>query len=127
MGAKIVAFDKEECETVKIPNGVILRQAKIFKLVLEMDIIINVPVMKTHNETLVTLGIKNFHGILHDSYKLQYHRNDTSQKLVDLYKVVPSHLPVIETMKAMEGFGPAMGKCACIRNHGHISYGDRYH
>lgn len=109
-GAKIIDFDKSEYVTLKIPKGVILKEVEIAKPVIDVDVLINVPIMKTHNETLVTLGIKNFHGIISDKYKLQYHRNDLSQKLVDIHKVVHSHLTVIDATKAMEGFGPAMGE-----------------
>ncbi len=108
--ADIIDFDKSKYVTLKISEGVVLKEVAIAKPVVDVDVLINVPIMKTHNETLVTLGIKNLHGVISDEYKLRYHRNDLSQKLVDIHKVVRSHLTVVDAMETMEGFGPAMGE-----------------
>lgn len=109
-GAKILNFDEEDVLEVDIPEGIILRQTKVFRPVLEADFLINIPVLKTHNETLVTLGIKNLHGTIHDSQKMMFHRNDLPQKLVDLSKKIKSHLTIIDGIVGMEGFGPTMGR-----------------
>ena len=103
---ELVDFDRQEYFSVDIPQGVVFRRAKIPRLVTEMDAIINVPVLKTHFETLVTLGIKNLHGFLHDTDKPRYHRNDLSQKLVDILRVITPTFTVIDGIKGIEGFGP---------------------
>lgn len=106
LGVDLIDLDRAEFITVDIPQGIVLRKVKIPKLVLDVDAIINVPVMKTHFETLVTLGIKNLHGFLHDSFKLRYHRNDLSQKLVDILKVIRPKFTIVDGIRGIEGFGP---------------------
>ena len=108
-GAKIVDFDLEPWKYVEIPDGLVLRKAEIASAMLEYDVVINVPALKTHFETLVTLGIKNYHGILSDHYKIQFHKDDINQKLVDIHKAVKTHLTVMDALVAMEGLGPRMG------------------
>jgi uncharacterized protein (DUF362 family) len=108
-GAKVLNFD--ECDTVrvKIDSGIILKEVDIFKPVLDADIIINLPALKMHFQTLVTLGIKNYHGIITDYWKMQFHKDEISQKLVDLHKVINTRLTIIDGLIAMQGLGPRTG------------------
>lgn len=108
-GARIHDFDLEPWKRVRIPGGVVLKEVDIAAAMLEADVVINVPVMKTHFETLVTLSIKNFHGIISDHFKIQYHKDELNQKLVDLHTVVRTHLVVMDALVAMEGMGPRLG------------------
>jgi hypothetical protein len=61
--------------------------------------------MKTHTMTMVSLGIKNFQGILNDEQKYYAHRDDLEQKLVDLQKIRSPQLTLIDGLIAMEGDG----------------------
>jgi uncharacterized protein (DUF362 family) len=108
-GAVIKDFDLEPWQEVDIPEGIILRKVEIASAMLEADVVINIPAMKTHFETLVTLGIKNYHGIIPDRYKIMFHKDEISQKLVDIHKAVKTHLTVMDALKAMEGLGPRLG------------------
>jgi hypothetical protein len=69
------------------------------------DVLINLPCMKTHTMTLVSLGIKNYQGILNDEQKYYAHRDDLEQKLVDIQKIRPTQLTLIDGLTAMEGNG----------------------
>lgn len=109
-GAKIIDFDMEPWIEVSIPGGIVLRKADIASAMLNADVVINIPAMKTHLETLVTLGIKNFHGILPDHYKIQFHKDELNQKLVDIHKAVKTHLTIMDGLIGMEGLGPRLGK-----------------
>jgi uncharacterized protein (DUF362 family) len=108
-GAKVRDFDRERWVKVAIPGGIVLKKAEIAAAMLESDVVIDIPAMKTHFETLVTLGIKNYHGILSDSWKIQYHKDEINQKLVDLHKAVKTHLTVMDGLLGMEGLGPRLG------------------
>ena len=48
---------------------------------LESDLIINVPVMKTHNQTVVSLGIKNLKGLIDIPSRKKCHSTDPSKDL----------------------------------------------
>jgi uncharacterized protein (DUF362 family) len=108
-GAEVLYLDDDEFVEVKIPNAKVLREAKIARSVLEAEVLINLPVMKTHHMTSVSLGIKNLHGVLHDDFKGYAHREDLHQKLADLLKIVKPTLTVIDATTAMEGEGPGAG------------------
>jgi uncharacterized protein (DUF362 family) len=108
-GAKVVDFDAEKWASVTIPGGVILGKTEIASPMLEADVVVNVPAMKTHLETLATLAIKNYHGIIPDRWKIQYHKDEISQKIVDIHKAVKTHLVVMDGLLGMEGLGPRMG------------------
>lgn len=77
---------------------------------LDADLVIDIPKMKTHSLTQVTLGIKNLFGLLTDEEKLKHHNEDINQKLVDLLSVRRPDLTIIDGLFAMEGFGPLYGQ-----------------
>ena len=106
LGAELIDFDEYNYELIEIKDAVVFNKAKIFKPVLDADVIINMPVMKTHMETLISIGIKNYHGILHDLSKMVCHKVDLSQKLVDIHKKVKTDLTIVDGTRAIEGFGP---------------------
>lgn len=108
-GAEPIYFDEEETKIVDVPGGVVFRQMEVPARILDCDVIINVPVMKTHLMTVFTGAIKNWHGVLPDHLKEIHHRSDINQKLVDLHMVVKPDLIVFDGLIAMEGQGPCWG------------------
>ncbi len=108
--ADIRDFDFEPWTKVTIPGGIVLKKAEIASAMLESDVVINIPALKMHFETTVTLGVKNYHGILPDQYKIQFHKDDINQKLIDLHKVVKTHLTIMDGLIGMEGTGPRTGQ-----------------
>ena len=108
-GATIVDFDTNEFRMTKLPGGIIFEEAPIAAAMLDSDVVINIPAMKTHFETLVTLGLKNYHGILPDCYKVQWHKDEIMQKIIDLHKAVKTHLNIMDALVGMQGLGPRLG------------------
>jgi len=70
-----------------IPNGKVIRRLEVPKVVFESDVIINVPVMKTHDMLPVTLGLKNMKGTIKDKYKKRFHVWGLAQAIIDLNKL----------------------------------------
>jgi len=108
-GACLANFDKHEFVEMAVPNGRVLRTLKVAKSLVDVDIVINVPVLKTHHMTTVSLAMKNLQGVLSDEYKVIAHRDDLHWKLVDLVKAVKPKLTIIDGTRGMEGYGPALG------------------
>jgi len=110
---RIIYFDEEELVEVEIEGAMLYRKAQIFKPFLEADRVINLPKMKCHLAGTVTLGLKNWQGIIpnvHPSGEQQdVHRNDLGQKVADLYRVRRADLTLIDAIIAMEGQGPHVG------------------
>ncbi len=65
----LIDFDDSAEVLMKTPDGIPL---KIAKDALECDFFINVPVLKTHSQTMVSLGIKNLKGCLKTPSKNDY-------------------------------------------------------
>jgi len=107
-GAKMYFVDREKFVSVRI-DGLINWKPKIAKIALEADCLINLPVMKTHHMTTVTLGIKNLHGLVQDSQKILFHSDAIHAKLVDVLRAVRPALTIVDATTAMEGNGPSQG------------------
>lgn len=104
-GAEFLALEDAERVNVPAPNGRCLQHIFYPKIMLDSDVVIDMPCMKTHGQTCVTLGIKNYQGILTDSEKYHSHRDDLTQKLVDIFRVRKPDLTIIDGLLAMEGNG----------------------
>jgi len=62
---------------------------------LNADLIINVPKLKTHNFVGATVGLKNMFGAISKPRKYSYHKNITNV-IVAANKIVKSHLTVVD-------------------------------
>ncbi|MFA5103437.1 MAG: DUF362 domain-containing protein, partial [Candidatus Thermoplasmatota archaeon] len=49
--------------------------------ILESDFLVNIPVLKTHTQTVVSLGIKNIKGLLHIESRKKCHSTDPEMNL----------------------------------------------
>jgi uncharacterized protein (DUF362 family)/NAD-dependent dihydropyrimidine dehydrogenase PreA subunit len=92
-----------------------LRSYMIAKPVLDADVIINVPKMKTHVLTLYTGAIKNMFGAVPGFRKARLHSEfprpvPFARHIVDVYSLVRPRLHVMDAVVAMEGDGPSGGR-----------------
>jgi len=111
---EVIYFDETELVDVEIPEAKFFKQAKVFKPFLEADRVINLPKMKVHLAGVVTLGLKNWNGIVpnvHPSGQQQgCHRIDLGQKFADMYRIRRADLTIVDGVIGMEGQGPHVGK-----------------
>jgi uncharacterized protein (DUF362 family) len=104
-GIKLEDFESSAFRKIK-DNGHVF---KIAASALEADFIINVPVLKTHNQAIVSLGMKNLKGCLKFSSKKRAHKHGHLFDLIaQLNMHIKSDLIVIDGTYAMER-GPVMG------------------
>jgi uncharacterized protein (DUF362 family) len=108
-GAELIDLKTTRTTHVGIPNGIVFRRIGIPDVVMEADVIINVPVMKTHDVFPATLGLKNMKGVIQEKDKKRFHKWGLAQSIVDLNKLVLPQLTVIDGTVAMEGLGPSHG------------------
>ncbi|MDO9069241.1 MAG: DUF362 domain-containing protein [Deltaproteobacteria bacterium] len=81
---------------------------------LDADVIINLPKLKTHSLTLMTGAVKNMYGVIPGLKKSMYHKQapkpwDFSKLVVDVYALARPHLTIIDAVVGMEGMGPSAG------------------
>jgi len=117
----LLDLDRLDPTEIRIPHGKLLKKIKVSSIVKKVDLIVSVPVMKTHMHTRVTLGIKNMKGLLWKREKARFHHLAPNPNAVHAEKeldvaiaematgLVP-HLVVIDGMVGMEGMGPGYGK-----------------
>ena len=70
-GVRLVDFNSEPYEEVRLENI----RAKISKSAMECDFLIDLPVLKAHRQTKISLGMKNLKGCLAMSSKQAFHRH----------------------------------------------------
>lgn len=109
-GFELVNFELEGTKPVAIETGVYY----IAKPVLEADLVINLPKLKTHVLTLMTGGVKNMFGSIPGFRKGMYHREAPNPRhfariVVDIFAAVQPELTIMDAIIAMEGDGPASG------------------
>lgn len=111
-GAKVYNFDTTGAYTVF--GGYTLGRVLVAKPVLDADLVVTVPKLKTHGLTLFTGAIKNMFGVVPGGAKAEYHRTAPTIKsfctgLVDVFAAARPHLAVMDAVIGMEGPGPAAG------------------
>lgn len=86
----------------------------IAKPIMEADLIISVPKVKTHTLTVLTAGVKNYYGTLPGYQKANMHKAYPRQAafggfLRDLYAQMPHNINLADGIIGMEGNGPSGG------------------
>jgi uncharacterized protein (DUF362 family) len=110
IGAKTCYFDEDQLVEVNPSSAKVFAKIFVPKTVMDSEVLIDLPKVKTHMHAIVSLGIKNLHGIVMDNQRLANHRNDLGFKLVDILRVKVPSLTVSDCIWPMEGQGPLNGR-----------------
>lgn len=91
-----------------------INEISVPKMLFEVDLVINVPKLKTHGFMGFSACIKNMFGIVIGPYKAKLHFRAPNiaqfgELLVDIYSVRKPDLNIIDGMLVMEGDGPTSG------------------
>ncbi len=105
----LVNLNASEAVEVAVKDPLLLESVRIAREVLYADKIVNVPVMKVHYATSVSLGIKNLKGFLVGREKRRFHETGLDRSIVDLACTVRAHLTIIDCIECMETMGPKGG------------------
>ena len=95
-------------------DGHTVKRIPIIDPVLDADVVINLPKLKTHAMTSYTGAVKNLFGVIPGTYKAELHfrlddRKAFCSMLVDLCERVGSVLTIMDAIDGMEGNGPTSG------------------
>lgn len=91
-------------QEVTIAGGTSLTKAKEHELVLKSDVFINVPVLKSHSSTRLTIAMKNLMGSVWD--RGYWHSNDLHQCIADFSSYRKPTLNVVDAYAVMKRNGP---------------------
>jgi uncharacterized protein (DUF362 family) len=103
-GGTVIDLDNESHVKVEAPSGFVY---EISEPVLNTANLIDVPVMKTHIQTMLTLGVKNMKGVVSKNTKRMMHRGDIDETIAQLLGLVKPRLTVVDGTLGMEGLGPS--------------------
>ncbi len=103
LGVPVVDLNRDSHGEVEIPRPLVMKTVKIARTVLESDVIVSIPVMKTHIRSAVTLSLKNMKGVMPGAEKRKTHKLGLEQAIADLNAVVKPHFAVMDGLVGMEG------------------------
>ncbi|MCP3876299.1 MAG: DUF362 domain-containing protein [Desulfobacteraceae bacterium] len=113
IGPACEAIDKNMVHTINSPSfyqQVSISQAKsltktdVAKESLKADVLIAVPVAKSHSATGVSLSMKGMMGLIYD--RTIMHRMDLNETIVDLASLLKADLTVIDGTRVLSTGGP---------------------
>lgn len=84
-------------------------------IVEDTDLYVNVPKLKTHGYTRVTLAVKNHKGLLSEADKKRDHQLGLHDPLAQQATIRPPDLIVLDGILGVEGDGPLNGKAVKSR------------
>lgn len=107
-GVRLVPVLQRRFEKVDLGDGL---HARLNRDALEADVLVDLPVLKTHAQAVVSLGIKNLKGLLNLKGRREFHRIEPGADLHDrvsrLADVFPRVLTLIDGIFSLErGPGP---------------------
>jgi len=72
---------------------------RVCSSILQLDRLINMPVLKGHCQTLLTCALKNMKGCIPDSEKRRYHRMGLHQPIADLNEIIRADLILVDGLE----------------------------
>ena len=106
-GVNYINVMERTFEKKDMGNGITL---KFNRDILESDFVVNLPVMKTHNQTVVSLGIKNLKGTIDIASRKRSHSSDSQKDLhfhiAKLADKMPPMVTLVDGIYTLER-GPA--------------------
>jgi uncharacterized protein (DUF362 family) len=119
-GVELVDLDRFDPMELPVPEGKVIKKIKLPAILKQFDLIISIPVMKTHMHTQVTLSLKNMKGVLWRREKARFHHlrcdaettrghKELDLAISEMASVLFPHFAIIDGTVGMEGMGPAYG------------------
>lgn len=104
---ELIDLNSYDSLDMDIVNGLVLDRLRVGRSVIEADVVVNVPVLKTHMETLTSACLKNIGvGCATREEKKRLHRLGINEGLVDVYSLVRPRFNLVDGIVALEGDGP---------------------
>ena len=111
---EFVDLNHDDVEAVPAAGGWSnLEKLYLPKTLLQADLIVSVPKLKTHHWAGVTCAMKNFFGVMpgivYGWPKNVLHYAGIENSILDINATVKPHLAIVDGIVGMEGDGPIMG------------------
>ena len=103
LGIPCVDLNGDEPVALEVPEPRAMDRVLVAKTIVESDVVISVPVLKTHPRTNATIALKNMWGCLVGTEKRAGHMLGINNSLLDCLSVVRPTYSVVDASVAMEG------------------------
>lgn len=109
-GAEVIDLDDPEWIEVKLPPGGLLERVHVARPVYDADVLINLPVVKTHARATYSICLKNLIGVTHPRQR-PYRVNAAKwQEIVaEVNRAIHPDLNIIDATTIMVAGGPHAG------------------
>ena len=110
-GARVLALEDEPWVKIEVPQAQTLRQFYFSRPVYESDVVINMPVIKTHRFAEYSCSLKNFVGAVHPRYRpsVTFWTGDWHERIAEINLAVHPALTVADGTTTMIEGGPTAG------------------
>lgn len=99
---------------VLVENPLRVSQVRISRMILDAEVVINLPKCKTHQMTLFTGAVKNMFGAVAPRDRVRLHMLGEfaafGEAVADTFSTCIPHFNVLDAVTAMEGKGPSHGR-----------------
>jgi len=112
LGASVLFTDSRKFKDMRI-NGSSLKSWPLYTEVFEADKVINIPIAKTHGTSKLTLGMKNWMGVM-GGWRGRIHQR-IDESLVDLAAFIKPTLTILDAVRILTDNGPQGGNLADVR------------
>ena len=102
----LAPHEKKFFKEIKVAQGKAMDRIEVLKDVLESDVLISLPVAKSHSATGISMGLKGLMGLIWDrqSFHDKYNINEA---IADMASVIKPHLTLLDATRALVSGGPA--------------------
>jgi uncharacterized protein (DUF362 family) len=102
----LAPHERKFFKEVKVPQGKVMDRIEVLKDVLDCDLLISIPVAKSHSATGISMGMKGLMGLIWDrkSFHDTYNINDA---IADMASVIRPQLTILDATRALVSGGPA--------------------
>jgi len=112
---KLIIFEQSKLRAFSDGKAKVWKKQNLPKILWDVDLVIDVPKLKTHSLTKFTGAIKNLYGCIPGGLKQRLHNKARGDKefskiLVDVYQNIVPKLNIMDGIIGMEGEGPTSGK-----------------
>ena len=112
-GADCYFMDPRKFRQMSLKGAKVLKDWPIYTDIVECDRVINVPIVKNHELSAATLGMKNLMGVAGGS-RARFHQ-DMTRTLVDIAGFIRPQLVVLDAVRVLTANGPTGGNLADVQ------------
>jgi uncharacterized protein (DUF362 family) len=112
VGGVVSFVDDRKFREVKLP-GIALKSWPLYTEAIEADKVINIPIAKTHGLSTLTLGMKNWMGIMGGSRGRIHQKIEGS--LVDVAMFMKPSLVILDAVRILTANGPQGGSLSDVK------------